>query len=105
ADDFFGFLQNKGIEVVYTTTADFDQFKEEESIVILGGPDAYEGVGDIVQEVLTESEQNQLRENGNRKMYVKTNVWTQGQKIMVIAGSNREDTRAAHQENKNQVSS
>jgi hypothetical protein len=105
ASDFFEFLENKGIKVTYTDAEDFDRLKEEKTIVILGGPDAYEGVGEIVQEVLTEGEQNQIRENGNRKMYIRTNVWTEGQKVIIIAGSNREETKAAHQENKNQVSS
>jgi Tol biopolymer transport system component len=105
ASDFFGFLGNKGIEVVHTTADDFELYKDEKFIVILGGPDAYDGVGEIVQDVLSSNEQSFLREKGNRKMYVKTNVWGTGQKVMVIAGSDREQTKEAHQENRAQVSS
>ncbi|MEE8167819.1 MAG: hypothetical protein V3T58_02965 [Candidatus Hydrothermarchaeales archaeon] len=103
ASDFFGFLGNKGMEVVHSTTTDFDQYKLEKFIVILGGPDAPEGVGDVVGEVLMNSDQNAIREQSAKKMYVKTNIWTTGQRVMVIAGSGRDQTKEAHQENRNQV--
>ena len=52
-------------------------------------------MGDIVKEVLDESEQALLKTSGNRKMYAKTNVWRTdqvGQTVWVIAGSDRELT-------------
>ncbi|MEE9176476.1 MAG: hypothetical protein V3U19_09925 [Thermodesulfobacteriota bacterium] len=103
ASEFYGFLGNKGMEVVHSTAADFEQYKEEKFIVILGGPDAPEGVGPIVQEVLSEAEQNTIREAGARKKYVKTNMWTQGQRVTVIAGSDRQETKNSEDENKDSV--
>lgn len=103
ASDFFMFLENKGLEVVRATAADFDQHKGEKFIVILGGPDAYEGVGEIVQEVLSTTEQDSVRESGARKMYVKTGVWAPGQRVTVLAGSDREQTREAHRANRDKV--
>lgn len=103
ASDFFKYLSNNGCRVIYTNTSNFDHYKSEEFLVILGGPDAYGGVGDVVREVLMDSEQNQTREEGNQTMYVKTNVWTQSQKVMVIAGSDREETKASHQDNQDRV--
>ena len=93
ASDFFGFLENKGIEITHATADDFDQYKNEKFIVILGGPDAPEGVDEIVQEVLSEVEQDSIREAGARKKYMKTNIWVQGQNVMVIAGPNRQETK------------
>lgn len=106
ASEFFGFLKNNGIEVINTNAQDFDRYKTERFVVILGGPDAYEGVGSIVQSpgLLTSDEQNYLRTKGNRKMFVKTNVWAQGQKVYVIAGSDRIQTQNAHFENRDLVS-
>lgn len=98
--DLFGFLGNNGMNVVRATADDFDQYKNEKFVVILGGPDAPEGVGGIVREILMNSEQDQIRENENRKMYVKTNVWSQGQRVSVIAGSDRGETQKASGENK-----
>lgn len=100
ASDFFSYLKNKNMNIVHATSVDFEQYKNEKFVVILGGPDAPEGVGEIVQEVLDENEQNQIREKGNRKMYANTNTWDQGQSIVVIAGSNREETKNAEDENK-----
>ncbi len=106
ATEFFGFLRNNGIEVINTNAQDFERYKAERFIVILGGPDAYEGVGAIVQSpgLLTSEEQNYVRTKGNRKMFVKTNVWTQGQRVFIIAGSNRFHTQNAHLENRESVS-
>lgn len=53
--------------------------------------------------MLNESEQAYLRVRGNRRMYVKTNVWARGQVVMVVAGSNREETERAGEENKLEV--
>jgi hypothetical protein len=100
AGDFNALLKNSGIEVIYTDAANFHEHDKNKFIVILGGPDAYEGVGEIVQEVLSENEQSQIREGGNRKMYVKTKVWTTGQVVMVIAGTDRVETQKTGQENK-----
>lgn len=94
------FLKNQGIEIVYTAPGNFDDYKDRKFIVILGGPDAYEGVGGIVQEVLAQEEQSYLRTRGNCRMYVKANVWATGQVVMVIAGSGREETRKAGEENR-----
>ncbi len=51
--EFFRFLGNKGIDVVHVSATDFEQYKQEKFVVILGGHEAYEGVGDIVKGILT----------------------------------------------------
>lgn len=101
APDFFVFLQNKGMEVSRITATDFDEYRDEKFIVVLGGPDAPEGVGEIVQEYLTQPEQNHLRLKGNRYMFVKT--LDRGQKLFIIAGSDREQTQRAHEEYRDSV--
>lgn len=103
ASEFFGFLGNKGMDVIHVSGNDFEQYKEEKFVVILGGPDAPEGVGEIVQGVLTADEQDYVRASGNRKMFTKTNVWTNGQRVSVIAGSDRDQTKFAHVENRDDV--
>jgi hypothetical protein len=101
--DLFRFLENKGLRVTHTTAENFDKYKNEKFIVILGGPDAYEGIGEMVREVLMNNEQNQIRAKGSRKIYVKTNVWTHGQRVYVIAGSNRMETKNAVNDNNAQI--
>jgi hypothetical protein len=101
--NFTSFLENNGIDIIHVNALNFSQYKTEKFLVILGGPDAYEGVGNITREVLTEIEQEQVRARGSRMMYVKTNVWANGQVVMVIAGSNRELTMQSGNDNKEAV--
>jgi WD40 repeat protein len=103
AADFMGFLNDTGVEFVRATASGFEDYKTEEIIIILGGPDAPEGVGEIVQAVLTEEEVNAIREPGVKKMYVKPDIWVTGQKVIVLAGSDRNQTKAAHGENREAV--
>lgn len=103
AQDFYGFLGNKGMEVIRVTASTFDANKQEKFIVILGGPDAYDGVGEIVKQVLSAEEQNQVREKASRKMIVKTNVWRKGQVVHVIAGADRNQTKKGHEENRDKL--
>jgi hypothetical protein len=105
AGGFFGFLEGRGFDVVHTTTGDFDQYKIEKFVVILGGPDAPEGVGGIVQGILTMAEGESIREVGARRRYTKSDVWAQGQRVLVIAGSNRHETARSEDENREDVAS
>ncbi len=104
AADFYGFLRNQGIEIIEATAANFDAYKSSARfIIILGGPNAPEGVGDIVRGILSEEEQKFLRTRGNRKMYVKTNIWRTGQVVRIIAGSGRDQTQEEWQANREDV--
>ncbi len=103
SSNFISALRSEGIEITYTAPSNFSEYKTSGFIVILGGPDAPEDVGEIIREVLMNSKQNAVRENGAKKMYIKTNVWATGQKVIVLAGSGRDQTKESHQENREQV--
>jgi plastocyanin len=106
AGDLFGFLENRGIETVRATADDFEQYKgSERFIVILGGPDAYDGVGNIVREIITPLEEDDIRKKGSLRMLVKIDPWGQlsGQRVTILAGSDRNHTKKAHQENRGKV--
>ncbi|MEE8167700.1 MAG: protein-L-isoaspartate(D-aspartate) O-methyltransferase [Candidatus Hydrothermarchaeales archaeon] len=103
APEFFEFLGNKGMEAIHVTVDEFEEYTGEKFIVILGGPDAYEGVGSIVRQVLSKEEQSFLRTRGNKGKYIKTNHWVQGQVVFVIAGSGRDLTQVTHLENKERL--
>ncbi len=54
ASDLYGFLRNQGIEIIEATAANFDSYKSSARfIIILGGPDAPEGIGAIVKSILS----------------------------------------------------
>ncbi len=103
ASDFVRFLSEKGIEVVRADSRAFGQHESEKFIVILGGPDAYDGIGGIVEGILLKAEQDDLRIKGNRRMIIKADVFSYGQAIFIFAGSGREQTQLAHIENRETV--
>jgi protein-L-isoaspartate(D-aspartate) O-methyltransferase len=87
------------LEVVHSNAKDFDRYKKEKFIVILGGPDAYEGIGEIVNGILDPEEEKYIRTPGKKRMYIKTNVWEDAQVVCIIAGSGRDQTKEAMLEN------
>ncbi|MFC1454826.1 hypothetical protein ACFLQI_01920 [Candidatus Undinarchaeota archaeon] len=95
-----GFLGGKGLEVTRITAVEFEENKNAHFMVILGGPDSPDGIGEISTFALSPEEKSYIRGEGNRKMYVKTNVWRTPQVVMVMAGSNRHGTGNAVEGNR-----
>ncbi|MFQ6136773.1 MAG: hypothetical protein ACE5PM_06300 [Candidatus Hydrothermarchaeales archaeon] len=104
ATDFVRYFTDQDVTVIHVTAEEFNDYRNDYKyaldIVILGGPDAYEGVGDITRELLNETEEEFLRIEGNRGMFVKKHRWLIGQTITVLAGFDRYQTQMAHIENR-----
>jgi hypothetical protein len=103
ASPVFAYLQDMGINLVHASARDFNQFKNDDFIVILGGPDAYDGVGEVVQEVLAEDEADFIRAPGSLEMILKKDVWSKDQIVIVIAGQGRNQTKLAGEEKKEEL--
>jgi hypothetical protein len=97
AEDFVDFLKKKGIKIIQVDATSFNRYENNQFIVILGGPDALEDVGSIVRQHITIQEQEYLRISGNKKMVI---VKYPTQTVFVIAGSDRNRTREAQNENR-----
>jgi parallel beta-helix repeat protein len=101
ASDFLSYIKQNKIEWNLTHPSGLSQemMVNNRLIIILGGPDAYDGVGDIVKEVLSDAEEEAVRQSGSQRMFVKFNVWTDmwshKQIVIIIAGSNRDGTNKA----------
>jgi hypothetical protein len=93
------FMGEEGLEVIHSTADDFDYYKDQKFIIILGGPDAAEGIGKIVRDtkMLSITEVDYVREKGNRKKFMAANPWGQlkDQTVWIIAGSDRTRTLQA----------
>jgi hypothetical protein len=92
ASAWVNFLKNESVPFTRIMPSDFEKYKKEKNIVILGGPNEPDGVGAIVKQALTKEEQDYMSEEGRFRMYVKNDVWAPGQNVMVFAGS---DSKAA----------
>jgi|GEM_PF-5143162 hypothetical protein len=99
---FISFLEKNGVKIIHVDASNFSEFKKRRYILILGGPDAYEGVGDIVSGILTENEKEAIRK-GEKKLYISDNVWEDFQTVILLAGRDRWATREVCEENKYEV--
>ena|SRR3990170_5363596 len=100
ASDAIASLEARRMYVIRANASDFDRYRGERFIVILGGPDAYEGVGEIVSEVLDAGDLARIRTPGAKAMYGRQNVWLEAaflmrQTVFVVAGSDRYGTQKA----------
>ncbi|MFC1454785.1 hypothetical protein ACFLQI_01710 [Candidatus Undinarchaeota archaeon] len=106
AGDALSYLGERGIAITEITSDNFQAYKDKHFIVILGGPDAPEGVGTIVSGILSEEERVYLRsQKGRKNLYIKTNVWKNSQVVMVLAGFDRSDTQSVSTEKQVEVAS
>lgn len=87
ASAWVNFLKNESVPFTRIMPSDFEKYKNEKNIVILGGPTEPDGVGEIVKQALTKEEQDYVSEEGRFKMYIKYNVWAKEQNVMIFAGS------------------
>ena len=96
AKDFMSNLNNESIPLGIVMDQ-FEKVKKEQYIIVLGGSKGAGSVDDFVKQVLTEQEQQSGNQPGG-KMFVKENVFTQGQVIIVFTGA---DEAAAADARKN----
>jgi len=104
AEGIIQFMESRGVPVLHLIASEFNgyqtdkekpDYRKEEYIVILGGPNEPNGIGDIIKEVLTPEEVEWVSQPGNRKMYIKGDVWRKGQNLIIFAGSNKEAVKSA----------
>jgi len=103
ASDLFEYLRNAGYEVVHVLPENFDSYKSEKNIIILGGHKAPDGVGEIVGDLLSAKQEAELEQKGAVKIFTFMDIWTPGQKIVVLAGNTREETKQAHRKHRGEL--
>jgi len=89
------FLVTENLHLQHSTAQEFGNYKEEKYIVVLGGPNEGDGIGDIIKTLLTKEEQDWVNQPGYGKMYIKHNVWQDDQTIIIFAGHDQKAADAA----------
>jgi len=87
-------LKENNLTVEYFGDKDIG-YNEYDVIIILGGPDSKEPTGELSKGILTDSEQNNLRKRKYKLMYETSNYFKMDQIIFILAGSDRDFTKAA----------
>lgn len=100
--DLVSLLRKNNLMVDYFGVKDTG-YSTYDYIIILGGPDAEEHTGDLAKRILTENDQNALR-NANYKVFYETSdFFKMKQKVFVLAGSDRDYTKVAVDQHISQV--
>jgi len=93
ADEFVVHLRERGIKLYIVSAANFSEYSSKQYVIILGGHRAYEGVGDIVADILSDEEKARI-EAGSA--YIKKrSVFRSGDVVYIFAGMERNATREA----------
>ena len=92
------FLEEKGIKTYIKSYID----KNSKNIIILGGHKA-ESTGETTKKILNREEMENLERNEFKNVFFKRDVWKEDQKILVVAGNDRENTKNAAEQFKNDV--
>jgi|Deesub1362B_J571_1020462.scaffolds.fasta_scaffold05958_2 hypothetical protein len=103
ATDLFEYLRNAGYEVIHVLPENFDSYKSEKNIIILGGHKAPEGVGEIVGDLLSAEQKAMLEKPGAVEMFTSRDIWAPGQRVIVLAGNTREETKQAHRQHRGEL--
>jgi len=98
--NWFGFLESEEVPFNLLLPEEFGDYKEEKFIVIMGSINESKDIREILNQILTEGEVKWLSRKGNGNLYLKSDIWTQGQKIAVVAGSDQSALEKVRKVNK-----
>lgn len=94
------FLKSKDVPLKHVTPGEFANYKKEQYIVLMGDVDEADSIKNLLKEALSDREFELITKEGNKGMFVKSDVWGEGQEVIIFAGSNRATAEAARKENK-----
>ncbi len=95
AQPWVTFMKSENIPFKRIQPSEFEQYKKEKYIAILGGPNDADETGSIVKQILAKEEFEWVSQPGNGKMYLKNDIWNNGQNILVFAGPTKEASARA----------
>lgn len=95
--DFSASLRRVTVDWIYIKTPEIPDSVKDKNLIILGGPDALY-TGDIVKDILTESEVDFIRGNEGYHTFVKDSPWADDRVVYICTGSDRIFTKTAAEE-------
>ncbi len=99
---WFDFLKANDVPITIIAPHEFENIKLEKYIVIMGSMDEQEDVKILLKKALNSEEINWISQKGNGNMYSKSNKWSEGQNVIVFAGSSQRITEAVRKANRDE---
>ncbi|MBU7021113.1 MAG: lamin tail domain-containing protein [Theionarchaea archaeon] len=90
----------QSFEVISITAQQLPSYQNYQHYVILGGPDAPEGVGEVVRTLLDPTEQEFIRTPGASNLFIRE---IRGKTFFIFAGATRELTKEVITSNKRRI--
>lgn len=100
AAEWTDMLKSKNIQVKNVAPADLAGFKEAPYVVLMGGMDEPGGIRPLAEKALGKTDFEWINKAGNSRMYVKSNVWSGGQEVILFAGANGAGAETARKNNR-----
>ena len=102
SQNWVGFLKTSEVPFKLVTPQEFANYKQQKYHFFLGGVDEMEGIAGPVKEALTKDEFQWVSQPGNGKLYVKSDIWAPGQRIVIVAGSDLKASEEARKTTREQ---
>jgi hypothetical protein len=100
AADWTKFLASKNIPIRNVAPADTAGFKDAKHVVLLGALDEAGGIKPLAEKALSKSEFERMNQPGSSAMYVKSDVWSKGQEVIVFTGAGDKGVETARKGNR-----
>ncbi|MFH1403688.1 MAG: hypothetical protein ABIH11_05400 [Candidatus Altiarchaeota archaeon] len=86
-------MEKNNLPYTVVGAGEFDAYRASRHVIILGGHGSPEGVGDVVEGLLTSFERQSLTSDTDSSfLFRKRGVWTEGQTVWILAGHDVDDT-------------
>jgi hypothetical protein len=100
--DWAKFLDSKSIKVKNVAPSDLAAFKDAPYVVLLGGMDEAGGIKPLAEKALSKSEFERMNQAGSSAMYVKSDVWSKGQEVIIFTGASDKGVETARKANRSE---
>lgn len=98
--DWAKFLDSKKIPVKNVAPSNQAGFKDAPHVVLMGGMDEAGGIKPLAEKALSKSELDRMNMPGSSAMYVKSDVWSKGQEVIVFIGASEKGVETARKSNR-----
>jgi hypothetical protein len=100
AADWQKFLGSKNIPLKNVAPSNLAAFKDAQYVVLLGPLDEAGGIKPLAEKALIKAEFDKMMQPGSSAMFVKSNVWSQNQEVIIYTGMGDKGVETARKANR-----